>query len=68
METAVQAAVSKVYEAVLDPGQWDEALLQLGRCVNGYGGQYMLWDDTARSSAFSVITGAADEANDLYTS
>lgn len=68
MDQQIAAAVAKVYEAVLEPAKWDDALLLLGRCIDGYGGQFMLWDDEVRTSAFSVITGAAEEANDLYTS
>lgn len=68
MDPALEVAVSKVYDAVLDPSEWKEALLRLGNCVQGYGGQFLVWDDESRVAPFSVMVGNAQEANDLYVS
>lgn len=68
MDAQLLSALAKVYESVLEPEKWEQALVMLGACVKGYGGQFMVWDENTQGCAYSVIKGAADEANDLYTS
>ncbi|MGH8695784.1 MAG: hypothetical protein ACREVS_04875, partial [Burkholderiales bacterium] len=50
------AAVERIYEAALEPNAWTAALDALSRLFDAWCGHYLLWDDAASTTAFSVVS------------
>ncbi|HTS23568.1 MAG TPA: helix-turn-helix transcriptional regulator [Casimicrobiaceae bacterium] len=50
------AAVDSLYEAALHPKGWPEFLVAFNGLLNGWVGQYMVWDDATRTNVLSFVS------------
>lgn len=53
------AAVETAYEATIHPDRWPEFLVAFNRLVNGWVGQYMVWDESSQTNAVTFISDPA---------
>lgn len=55
-----------IYDAAYDDKRWPKALAAISEYVGAVGSQFLLWDKTSNSLAYSALSGFGPEAEPLY--